>query len=123
MPVLAALSTLPSHAGMTQGTLAGMIISDQILGRQNPFTDVSLPMLPHPTFICGDAIFDAIGYMLSRSYSSVCVAPKIAFICISAAHLLECTERPSCSYRCTAPAGLRQRWGTCQENCGRSVRQ
>ena len=43
MSVLAALSILLSHAGMTQGTLAGMIISDQIIGRQNPFTDVSPP--------------------------------------------------------------------------------
>ena len=31
-------------------------------------------------------------------------------------------ERRLCSYRCTALAGLRQQWGTCQENCGKSVR-
>ena len=66
MPVLAALSTLLSHAGMTQGTLAGMIISDQIIGRQNPFTDVSLAMLQHPTYICGNAFSDMIGYMSIR---------------------------------------------------------
>jgi len=29
------------HAGITGGTLAGLIISDQILGRSNPYTDVS----------------------------------------------------------------------------------
>lgn len=28
-------------AGITGGTLAGMIISDQILGRENRFSDVS----------------------------------------------------------------------------------
>ena len=55
---------------MTSGTLAGLIISDQILGRHNPYTDVRLG----PQF-CMDLYFPAFFSILAAS-QWVCTAPR-----------------------------------------------
>ena len=84
MSVLAALSVKVSRAGMTAGTLAGMIIPDQILGRQNPFTDVRLSLLQSPTFICGDTILEVTYLHRTRSLCSCLLyLPRALFMCAS----------------------------------------